>query len=509
MTKTKIKYPCGLCFKKVSKTAKAVLCKNNCFKWYHLKCSKISTEEYDKVQNSNFNWTCEHCLMDQINSSRHNSTTFSCNIMDMSLDNELEDSKVLTLELNKELTVELENVNEVVNTLKEDIAETYKENKLLKNRISQLESMVLQREEEIVLLKDKLNEINKINVSRLNIEEGEFFSSVTGRQKIVRPSSTASKNRSVHANLSIRKPQEEISFISSNRYQALASLNDDSVLAEEICSLPHSESKSKNKILICADSHGRELSWHVNKCQQSYEAIGFVKPGGKTSDVLDQQNILQELTNKSDILVILCGTNDVAKNEAEEAVTKITDVLKVINDKKIILVDIPNRYDLPNWSCVNKETRKTNMLFHDIINNHDNVTMVEASRAERHLHTRHGMHFNFKGKRWLAEEICKAVRRSSSGCPVPSNVSVRSRNTPRQVKQPTQKRTTPHLAHHNTPHSPPPPPQASFEITQHSFPPLPQADPRTLLHFSPHSPSTPPPAHNSVQPATETQHNQQ
>ncbi|KAG8335413.1 hypothetical protein J6590_068775 [Homalodisca vitripennis] len=35
--------------------------------------------------------------------------------------------------------------------------------------------------------------------------------------------------------------------------------------------------------------------------------------------------------------------------------------------------------------------------------------MVEASTAERHLHTSHGMHLNPKGKIWLAEKICEAA----------------------------------------------------------------------------------------------------
>ncbi|KAG8290167.1 hypothetical protein J6590_088864, partial [Homalodisca vitripennis] len=32
-----------------------------------------------------------------------------------------------------------------------------------------------------------------------------------------------------------------------------------------------------------------------------------------------------------------------------------------------------------------------------------------ASYAERHLHTRHGLHFNKRGKRWLAQEISEAA----------------------------------------------------------------------------------------------------
>ncbi|KAG8300273.1 hypothetical protein J6590_079914 [Homalodisca vitripennis] len=53
---------------------------------------------------------------------------------------------------------------------------------------------------------------------------------------------------------------------------------------------------------------------------------------------------------------------------------------------------------------------------------HDSVGFVrpggkaeQASYVERHLHTRHGLHFNKKGKRWLAQEICEVAGISAVG----------------------------------------------------------------------------------------------
>ncbi|KAG8249972.1 hypothetical protein J6590_005364 [Homalodisca vitripennis] len=73
--------------------------------------------------------------------------------------------------------------------------------------------------------------------------------------------------------------------------------------------------------------------------------------------------------------------------------------------------DVPNRYDLPEWSCVNKEIQKTNFEVKEIVKIYNNVRLVEASNAGRELFTRNGMHFNIKGKRWLAQEIINVMNR--------------------------------------------------------------------------------------------------
>ncbi|KAG8253943.1 hypothetical protein J6590_019611 [Homalodisca vitripennis] len=38
------------------------------------------------------------------------------------------------------------------------------------------------------------------------------------------------------------------------------------------------------------------------------------------------------------------------------------------------------------------------------------LKIVEASRAEREMHTRQGMHLYAKGKQWLAEQIITAIQ---------------------------------------------------------------------------------------------------
>ncbi|KAG8255083.1 hypothetical protein J6590_045360 [Homalodisca vitripennis] len=165
----------------------------------------------------------------------------------------------------------------------------------------------------------------------------------------------------------------------------------------------------QSKFLICSDSHGRDLAWYINKNQRTRTAVGFVRPGGRSSEILNHRNITNELKTKNDVLVIICGSNDISKNEADVAIDSMESTIKKTGNNKIILVDLPIRYDLPLWSSVNKLQRKTNIAIKELCSKYDNVSIVEVSKAMRQLHTRHGLHLNSKGKKWLAKQICDAV----------------------------------------------------------------------------------------------------
>ncbi|KAG8333171.1 hypothetical protein J6590_108405 [Homalodisca vitripennis] len=172
-------------------------------------------------------------------------------------------------------------------------------------------------------------------------------------------------------------------------------------------------SPKKQKVLICADSHGHNLAFHLNKNSTSFEAVGFVRPGGLSEQILNSHNIDGEALGPDDVLVIACGSNDVARNETEKAITSIKETLEKYKSSKIILVDLPTRHDLRDWSCVNNEIRKSNESLEAISVKFTNVSLVKSSIADRQLHTRHGMHFNYKGKQWLAQKICEELTKGT------------------------------------------------------------------------------------------------
>ena len=57
-----IRYPCGVCKKKVAKVQKAVSC-DHCECWFHITCANISADHYSYLcEQVDFNWQCSSCL---------------------------------------------------------------------------------------------------------------------------------------------------------------------------------------------------------------------------------------------------------------------------------------------------------------------------------------------------------------------------------------------------------------------------------------------------------------
>ena len=60
------RYPCGVCWRAVRPSDKALLC-DNCDKWFHVECTRVSSEEYDHYSTlDQFDWSCLLCLFDAL-----------------------------------------------------------------------------------------------------------------------------------------------------------------------------------------------------------------------------------------------------------------------------------------------------------------------------------------------------------------------------------------------------------------------------------------------------------
>ncbi|KAG8336388.1 hypothetical protein J6590_045353 [Homalodisca vitripennis] len=201
-----------------------------------------------------------------------------------------------------------------------------------------------------------------------------------------------------------KSQNSNFNIVTQNRFEVL--------LSQEEENTSDDERPGKNKILLCADSHGRNLAWHLNNIHflTEYEAVGFINPGGRSKQILKKKNIEGENLNKKDILVLMCGSNDIAGNEAEEALSNISDTLDNTKNTNVVLVDLPMRYDLVNWSCVNRAVSRTNLRLKELGQKYSHATVVDVSKAERHFHTRHGQHLNTRGKQWLAKLIAEKIQ---------------------------------------------------------------------------------------------------
>lgn len=137
--KNKKQFPCGTCGNDTSKT-KSVLCRGMCGKWHHLKCTDLTLEEFEKIYKSKVKWFCSKCFSADVTKYQEEET----------------DS------VNSDLTLELESQTEIIRTLNKDLSQAYEEIRKLKTHTVQLETLVIQKEENIILLEKKVSELNSI-----------------------------------------------------------------------------------------------------------------------------------------------------------------------------------------------------------------------------------------------------------------------------------------------------------------------------------------------------------
>ncbi|XP_047115634.1 uncharacterized protein LOC124795607, partial [Schistocerca piceifrons] len=141
--------------------------------------------------------------------------------------------------------------------------------------------------------------------------------------------------------------------------------------------------------------------------RQKLQNDGNVIPGAPLTSILESCNNLQNLT-MNDTVIIWGGTNDVARNEADKALNAITSALIKLQHTNVIIVRIPHRYDLENWSCVNDETRRTNRKIAKIVKSFQNTQFVTVPE-NRGWYTSHGLHLNANGKEEMARTLLAVI----------------------------------------------------------------------------------------------------
>jgi hypothetical protein len=87
---------------------------------------------------------------------------------------------------------------------------------------------------------------------------------------------------------------------------------------------------------------------------------GFVKPGATTDTLISSiMEDTKHLTNE-DLLVFWGGANDVSRNNSQDGMKSLTNFVEVHRQTNIIVVCVPYRHDLPEWSYVNREVKNFN-----------------------------------------------------------------------------------------------------------------------------------------------------
>lgn len=157
------------------------------------------------------------------------------------------------------------------------------------------------------------------------------------------------------------------------------------------------------------DSHARNIAKELQyNLGQQFQVIGLVKPGSRLEDITNtMKSDLKELTNK-DVCVIWGGSNDIAKNEINYGLRRLSDFVTKHSHTNLIAISAPHRYDLQNNSCINDEVKVFNRKLKKYSKSFNYMHVLNAENNRDH-YTHHGLHLNSKGKECMASKIARKI----------------------------------------------------------------------------------------------------
>ena len=246
----------------------------------------------------------------------------------------------------------------------------------------------------------------------------------------------------------------------------------------------------KQKIILLADSHGRNLSSHLREILPSkYSITGIFKPNARMADVIEElDSHTKELTHR-DTVVVIGGQNDINLGGSFIPSQHLPNLVKATCHTNVILTTLPPRH---NHYTLNKHIKiANNALKHHLRDTQ--IKLLDLDCLSAHLFTRHGLHLNRAGKQSLASRLASLILKShvpSTSSPPPTpppppTLPIQS-STPTLLNLPSTPLTL-HVPSTST-SSPPPTPPPTLPI-QSSTPTLPKLLSTPLTHSSQTSPA--------------------
>ena len=169
----------------------------------------------------------------------------------------------------------------------------------------------------------------------------------------------------------------------------------------------------EHKVRVVGDSHLKETAARIDQFLTSKcEVNSWIKPSAKTEKLVGTMENDFKCLEKSDVIVINGGANDVSsmRSQTINAVVNMARFVQKYNNTNIIIVNIPHRHDLDRTSVINSEIQAFNRQILKVAKAYSHVTIVEMD-LDRKLFTRHGMHLNKRGKEWLAKLLATQISR--------------------------------------------------------------------------------------------------
>jgi hypothetical protein len=142
----------------------------------------------------------------------------------------------------------------------------------------------------------------------------------------------------------------------------------------------HSSACRRSKVVILGDSHLKGCTERIdNHLGDKFRSTGWIKPGVLAEEILDKPTMDLVNLNKRDVIVLSAGANDVYMNNFNVALRKIMKFIQSNCNSNIIIFGVPHRYDLVEYSCVNRAIQVFNCKLKKLTNSFNYVTLLECN----------------------------------------------------------------------------------------------------------------------------------
>ncbi|KAG8334872.1 hypothetical protein J6590_080793 [Homalodisca vitripennis] len=134
-----------------------------------------------------------------------------------------------------------------------------------------------------------------------------------------------------------------------------------------------------------------EVPWtrYGLELEQISEVIGYIKPGGRSEEILDLYNIEGETLQTDNVLFIICGTNDVPKNDPGTVLNSINKTLERVQSNQHETINSKSVKEvLSNLVSLSEEQTINGTLYFSNVTMLDGLEVV-TGHVERHIQGLH------------------------------------------------------------------------------------------------------------------------
>ena len=166
----------------------------------------------------------------------------------------------------------------------------------------------------------------------------------------------------------------------------------------------------KHKVILIGDSHIKGYGWKLKLLlSNNYEVYSVPKPGSSSSELMNTAKDEISQLSHEDVIVICTGTNDYEVNGFSSTLRNITNFVEANKHTNIILLNVPQRYDLRMSTSVNGTMSTLNRKLKKLVRVSAHTSFLETD-SNRNSFTHHGLHLNKSGKRLVPYQLASLLQ---------------------------------------------------------------------------------------------------